>query len=493
MKPLALVIDQGTTQIKVSLFDTDLNRVTQRAAPTQALYPQAEWVEFDGQALLEKTGQLVSEVLTSLPSGASLVGVGFANQGESVVAWHRRTGQILSPVISWQCSRGSTCCHALLETHPEAESIISKKTGLCLDPYFSAPKIHWLIQNIPGVSELIAKDHLCIGTLDSLTFWQWSRDHNFVTDPSTACRTLLYNIHNHHWDEELLKLFEIPISILPDIHDHSDSIAYLDRGPFEIHPLTLHAAFCDQPASLLGHGLRKPGETKCTYGTGAFILTISGTEPTEQHGKLLNGVLFHKKRQKQYYLEGGVFSAASAVNWACDLFNDLPPLAEWNTFLTTDSSHLIFIPALNGLAAPHWTREAKSAFFGLNHQTTSQDIIKAVLEGVAFRVAEVIDAIEHTIDAKIPKLSVDGGLCENHYLMQFQANLLQKPIVVKKERELTSLGLALWIFQNTETPHREQNEAGFEATYSPIHQGLELSHKKKQWQQAMDAVLGMAR
>lgn len=420
-----LAIDQGTTSTRAVEVQEDGDLRLIHAAAHRQIYPRPGWVEHDPEELLANIG-------ASLAASAMAEAVGLANQGESCLAWDSETAQPVSPVIVWQDERTAGETDALRADG--AEELTLARAGLPLDPYFSASKLGWILRNNPDAQALARRGRLRLGTTDA-----WFRHRltgRCATDATTASRTSLMNLATCTWDPDLCALFGVPIEALPEIGPTAGDLGEIAGRP-------LAASVVDQQAALAGHGCRAAGDAKITFGTGAFVLAVAGPEmPVAGRGPLPTVAWQVGDAAPVYALEGGVYAAAAALNWS----RELGLFSDWDDIGTFDappavSRGLVFVPALAGLACPHWDRRAKGAWMGMGLGTGPRDLVQAVLEGVAFRTAEVIRAM----DAEVPLsgiLSIDGGMTRNPWFCQFLANALGKRLLVSREPELTALGTA---------------------------------------------------
>ncbi len=420
MKILAL--DQGTTGTKAFTYDEEGKFKTVFSAEVEQHFPKPGWVEHD-------PAQLIGHIETAIKKAGKIDAIGIANQGETLLAWNAKTGTPIYRAIVWQDDRTKDFCSALKAQG--AEALTKERAGLPLDPYFSASKFRWLLDNVPEAKELAAQGVLHLGTSDA--FFLERLTGQFVTDVTTASRTSLMNLDTCLWDDELCALFGVPRECLPEIR--------ATTGPFGG---TVTASIVDQQAALFGHGCMKPGDAKITFGTGAFALALVGPRrPVQDKSGLLPTVAWKiGAAPADFAMDGGVYNAASAVNWAkgLGLFKNWD---EINSFEKPSaiSRGLAFVPALSGLAAPHWDRNAAGLWLGLGLDTSKQDMMQAVLEGVALRACEVMQVMERQ-GAKGNSISIDGGLSKNPYFGQFLANALNRRVVVSSSADLTGLGIA---------------------------------------------------
>jgi len=419
----ALAIDQGTTSTRAFAVDSSGIELVHSVEHRQ-YYPRPGWVEHDPEELLAS----ISACLDAAPA-VDCAGIG--NQGESCLAWDARTGKAVTPVIVWQDDRTAALCTRLKQKGHE--SLVRARAGLPLDPYFSASKLGWILRNVPEAAELQRRGNLRLGTTDA--FFRDRLTGVYATDPTTASRTSLMNLATGAWDAELCELFGVPVDALPPILPTTGQLGKLPRG------IELSASIVDQQAALYGHGARQPGDAKITFGTGAFALALTG--PLRESQGLLPTIAWAEAgRAPMHALDGGVYAASSAVNWTRNLglFEDWQEIDDFAQAPAV-SRGLVFVPALSGLASPHWDRAARGAWFGLSLDTTRQDMVQAVLEGIAFRTGEVIAEMKQQVEIRSP-ISLDGGMSRNPWFCQFVADVLGRTVAVSGEPELTALGCA---------------------------------------------------
>ncbi len=421
-----LSIDQGTTGTKAFTLDSDGTFTKIASFEHKQIYPQAGYVEHDAEELL-------GHIKSCIKKAGKVDAIGIANQGETIVAWDKETGKPVYNAIVWQDDRTKNITEELKGTGGEA--LTQSKAGLPLDPYFSASKFRWILHHVPEARILLSAGRLRLGTSDS--YFLDRLTGNFATDITTASRTSLMSLDTLQWDDELCALFGVPKECLAEIRSTT--------GPFGNNgsvPVT--ANLVDQQAALFGHGCMNPGDTKITFGTGAFALALAGTtRPVKNDSGLLPTLAWRIANQPPIFaVDGGVYNAGSAVNWAkgLQLFADY---AEINAFkpISAISQGLVFVPALSGLACPHWDRAASGLWLGMGLDTTRQDMMQAVLEGIALRAHEVVKAMDR-LSGKASFISIDGGLSENPYFGQFLANVLNRKVVVAGSPDLTALGTA---------------------------------------------------
>ncbi|MFN0192281.1 MAG: FGGY family carbohydrate kinase [Aestuariivirga sp.] len=421
-----VAVDQGTTGTKSFTLDDGGAFEAIASFEHKQIYPQPGWVEHDPEELL-------AHVTQAIEAAGKVDAIGIDNQGETVVAWDAATGRPIYNAIVWQDDRTKEVTVELKAGG--AEELTLRKAGLPLDPYFSASKLRWLLDRVPEAKGLLKEERLRLGASDA--FFLARLTGQFVTDVTTASRTSLMSLDTLGWDEDLCRLFGVPMECLPEIKPTAGPF-----GAFKSMPIA--ASVVDQQAALFGHGCSKPGDAKITFGTGAFALAIAGTHRIDgsRFGILPTIAWKIGKDAPSFALDGGVYNAASAVNWArgLGLFSDYDELAKFDSDAAI-LRHLAFVPALSGLACPHWDRNAAGLWIGMGLDTTRHDMMQALLEGVALRATEVMAAMSELLPLG-DIISVDGGLSKNPYFLQFLANVLQKTIAVPGSAELTALGTA---------------------------------------------------
>lgn len=416
-------IDQGTTSTRCLVIDDGGNWRIAASHRHAQHHPNPGWVEHDPE-------ELIRNIRACLDAAGDIDAVGLTNQGESCLAWDAETKEPLSPVIVWQDSRTNEA----LSARPEGDAVISKSlSGLPLDPYFSASKLGWLLQNVTAVRTAEARGTLRLGTTDA--FFLDRLTGVFATDCATASRTGLMNIETQEWSPELCDLHGVPISCLPPIKS-------VDAGFGSIDGIPVRASIVDQQAALFGHNARRPGDCKITFGTGAFLLALGGPERPKVDGLLPTVAWKRSGDPVSFAIEGGVYDAGAAIEWAqrIGLFSELGELAAFQG-PTAVSRGLVFVPALSGLAAPYWDRRAAPLFIGMDHNTSRHDMLRAVIEGIALLTAMLIDEAGKAL-ALSPAISIDGGLSQSGYFAQFLASASGRTISVPPMHELTALGLA---------------------------------------------------
>lgn len=441
-KKFVIAIDQGTTGTTMLLVDAGGNTVRKYYRPFAQHYPEPGWVEHDPLVIWETVRDGLHELL-SLPEVGSgdVAAIGITNQRETIIVWDRQSGQPVYPAIVWQCRRTTERCTSLINRGVEPE--IAAKTGLRIDPYFSATKLEWLLDNVPGARERAEKGELAAGTIDAWLIWNLTGGRVHATDPSNASRTLLYNIHTCQWDHELLTLFNIPESILPSVQD-SDHLFGETEYSLTGSPIPIHGVLGDQQAALFGQGCYAPGSMKNTYGTGCFLLMNTGGIACKPQNGLLSTIAWKLGDRVDYALEGSVFIGGAAIQWLRDEMGLIDKASDSEDIALNipDTNGAFFVPAFTGLGAPYWDPYARGAIIGLTRGTNRSHIVRAALESIAYQVREVMECMSETAGAQPPLLRVDGGAAANNFLLQFQADINNLPIQRGNSLELTGLGAA---------------------------------------------------
>lgn len=439
---IVLAFDQGTTSSRAIVFNHagSILGVAQREFTQH--YPKSGWVEHDANEIWQSQLDVAREVLKECGFTASdVAAIGITNQRETTVLWDRNTGEPVNHAIVWQDRRTAEYCDSLRNAgHTDR---VQQKTGLLIDSYFCATKLRWLLDNVPGARQRAEKGELAFGTVDSWLFWKLTGGRVHATDVTNASRTMLFDISRCQWDDELLELFEIPKSVLPEVFPSSHSYGETDAELFG-EPIKLGGAAGDQQAALFGQNCTQPGMAKNTYGTGCFMLMNIGNEPKKSNCKLLTTVACSAGDRREYALEGSIFIAGAIVQWLRDGLGIIQSSSEIESLAATvkDTDGVYLVPAFAGLGAPHWDSYARGTIVGLTRGTTRAHIARAALEGIAFQVAEVLDAMIEDSGVAIEELRVDGGAAANDLLMQFQADIIGVPVVRPKVIETTALGAA---------------------------------------------------
>jgi len=438
-----LGIDDGTTGTTSLLFNENWDQVGRGYKEHKQIYPQPGWVEHDPLEIWENIKYTVGMACNEAGcTPDEIVCVGLDNQGETVMLWNKETGKPVYNAIVWQDRRTSDYAVELGEKYGD---LIREKTGLVVDAYFSGTKIKWIIDNVPGVKEDIAAGKLIAGTLDTWMIWKLTGGKAHVTDPSTASRTMLINVHTGKWDDEILSILDIPKSILPEIRDSAE--VYGETDPMEFLGVTIpiSGSVVDQQAALFGQACYTPGTIKTTYGTGCFMLMNTGNKPVYSDNGLLTTIAWARDGGKMTYaLDAGIYVAGSAIQWLRDGIKIIEKASQTGPMAESvaDTGGVVFVPAFAGLAAPHWDQYARGTMLGVTSATTREHIVRATLESIAYQVKDNLDVMEKDSGIPVDVMRVDGGMVANEWLMQFQSDILDIPVDIPVITETTGLGAA---------------------------------------------------
>ncbi|TBH21349.1 glycerol kinase GlpK [Thermus thermamylovorans] len=489
-----LALDQGTTSSRAFLFTLRGEPVALAQRPFRQLYPRPGWVEHDPLEIWESQLWAAREALKEAGVGPEAVAaIGIANQRETTLVWERATGRPLHNAIVWQDRRTAPLCQELKEEG--LEPLFRERTGLLLDPYFSGTKLRWLLENVPGLRERAERGEALFGTVDTWLLYRLTGGRVYATDPTNASRTLFFNLHTLSWDEELLNLLRIPGAMLPEVRpsdgDFGETLSELLGAPIPIR-----GVLGDQQAALFGQGALEVGQGKCTYGTGAFLLLNAGEAPVASPGGLLATVAWSLSGKPTYALEGSVFMAGAVVGWLRDGLGLIRESAEVEALAreVADSGGVYLVPAFTGLGAPYWDPHARGAILGLTRGTTWAHLARAALEGVAFQVRDVAQAME-AAGVALKELRVDGGMVRNDLFLQIQADLLGVPVLRPEVTETTALGAALMAGVGAGALDLEGVKGAWilEASFPP-RMSLERRQALHQgWRRAVERTLGWAR
>jgi len=442
MKEYILTLDQGTTSSRAILFDKNGKIASLAQKEFKQFYPKPGWVEHDPMEIWSSQASVITEaVLKENLKADEIAAIGITNQRETTVVWDRETGVPVYNAIVWQDRRTSEQCDIL--KGKGIDEIIRQKTGLVLDAYFSATKIQWILNNVPGVKEKAAQGKLAFGTVDSWLIWNLTEGKLHITDVSNASRTMLFNINTLEWDEELLAIFEIPKSLLPEVKSSSE-IYGETSGQLLGTKVPIAGIAGDQQAALFGHICVKPGMVKNTYGTGCFMLMNIGDKPVLSKNNLITTIAWKIGDKVQYAFEGSIFIAGAVVQWLRDELKIISSAAEIESLAkeVPDSGGVYMVPAFAGLGAPYWNQYARGTIFGITRGTNRSHFARAALESIAFQTMEVLKAMESDSGIEIKELRVDGGATQNNLLLQFQADVLKTSVVRPEVTEVTAIGAA---------------------------------------------------
>ena len=435
-----LALDQGTTSSRSIVYDASGNRLSVAQQDFEQIFPKNGWVEHNSSAIWESQLSTINKVLSSKEIDVNdIAAIGITNQRETTIVWNKQTGEPVYNAIVWQDRRTASFCDELKAKG--YEELIQEKTGLIIDAYFSASKIKWILDNVPEARALAQDDKLCFGTVDTWLIYKLTQGEVFVTDVSNASRTMIFNIHNLEWDKELLELFEIPESMLPEVKSSSEIYGKTKLFDCDI-PIAGIAG--DQQAALFGQLCTKKGMVKNTYGTGCFLLMNTGKKPVMSQNQLLTTIAWQINGKTQYALEGSVFVGGAAVQWlrdGLDLIEDAKDI-EALASQVEDSDGLIVVPAFTGLGAPYWDPYARGSILGISRGTTKSHIARATLEGIALQVYDIVKAMENDSNMHLKELRVDGGASANDLLLQIQSDIFECNVVRPTNLETTALGAA---------------------------------------------------
>lgn len=441
-KPYLMALDQGTTSSRAIIFDKKGQIVSVAQKEFKQFFPHQGWVEHDANEIWTSQSSVMIEALVNKDIRADqIAAIGITNQRETTIVWDRKTGKPLHKAIVWQDRRTAAFCNELKEKG--LSETIASKTGLIIDAYFSATKVRWILENVKGARARAEAGELAFGTVDSWLMWKLSSGRAHLTDITNASRTMLFNIHSQEWDQELLDLFEIPKSMLPEVKSCSEVFCETTGDVLSVK-IPIAGVAGDQQAALFGQLCIDPGMAKTTYGTGCFLVMNTGTEAVRSKNQLLTTIAWKIGDEINYALEGSVFIGGAAIQWLRDGLELFKKASETEKLATSleDNDHVYFVPALSGLGAPHWDQDARGAFFGITRGTTIAHMTRAALEAIAYQVYDVLKAMEKDSGKPTQELRVDGGATANNFLMQFQADLLDCEIKRPKIIETTAIGAA---------------------------------------------------
>ena len=440
LKKYIVALDQGTTSSRAVIFDREQNIVGLAQREYTQYYPKEGWVEHDPMEIYaSQYGVLIDALLMSGVSVEEVAAIGITNQRETTIDWEKATGRPIYNAIVWQCRRTASICKELKEKG--YDQLIREHTGLLPDAYFSGTKIRWILDHVPGAQEKAEAGELLFGTVDSWLIWKLTGGLVHATDYTNASRTMLFNIHTLQWDEEILKILNIPKCMLPEPRPSS---GIFGMAQINGYPVPIAGAAGDQQAALFGQTCFSKGEAKNTYGTGCFLLMNTGDKPVLSRSGMLTTLAASAGGEVQYALEGSVFTAGSVVQWLRDEMRFITDASDSDYYAAKvkDSGGVYMVPAFNGLGAPHWDMFARGMLIGITRGTKRSHIIRACMEAIAYQSKDLLDAIQADVGAEFSELRVDGGASANEFLMQFQADIIGKPVCRPVVRETTALGAA---------------------------------------------------
>ena len=437
-----LAIDQGTTNSRAIIFSATGDPISQHEIDLQQFFPRSGWVEQDADEMFNNTVICCREALKkSNLSAKDIAAVGISNQRETTIIWDKKTGQPIYPAIVWQDRRTSELCKKL--SQEKIAQHLQEKTGLLLDPYFSATKIMWLLEETPGARKRAEQGELAFGTVDTFLLWKLTNGKSHATDATNASRTMLFNIQTQEWDKDILDAFEIPAALLPIVLDNSAHFGDMDESILgQSIPITGMAG--DQQAATVGQACFHPGMVKSTYGTGCFMLLNTGTEVVHSKNRLLSTIAYRLNGKAIYGLEGSIFSAGVTIKWLRDTLKIINSAEETETLARsiTDTNGVYLVPAFTGLGAPHWDPDARAALLGLTRNSGTPQIARAALEAVCYQTRELLEAMTCDNTTRLKTLRVDGGMTANNWMLQFLADMLHVDVQRPKCIETSALGAA---------------------------------------------------
>lgn len=488
-----LAIDQGTTSTRAIIFNQKSERIESSQIELQQFYPQKGWVEHSASEIWQATLTACRQALQKAALDACQIAtIGITNQRETTVVWHRKTGEPVHPAIVWQDRRTASLCSALKEKG--LEPMVAAKTGLLLDPYFSATKLQWILDKVDPDRRLSQAGDLAFGTIDTYLLWRLTNGRSHKTDATNASRTMLFNIHQQAWDDELLALFNIPKAILPEVENCAAEFGVTEKSLFSAE-IPIRGMAGDQQAALIGQACFEVGSVKSTYGTGCFLVANTGKKPCVSQHRLLSTVAYRLNGETTYALEGSIFIAGAGVQWLRDALHLVKSAADTERFARQtdgDTGGVYLVPAFTGLGAPHWDPEARAAIVGLTRDSGIAHIVTATLQSVCYQTYDLLESIEKDAGQKIGLLRVDGGMVNNSWLMQFLADILNVEVSRPVIAETTALGVAYLaalqsgVFQGTSDISAQwQCEKSFLPSMSPMRRRPLIGG----WHQALSRVL----
>ena len=492
MEKYILALDQGTSSSRAIVFDEHGQTKAVSQKEFTQIFPKPGWVEHNPMEIWSSQASVIAEAITSIDiNGLNIAAIGITNQRETTIVWDAETGEPVYNAIVWQDRRTSEFCDGL--KRDGRTDLIRSKTGLIIDAYFSATKILWILENVPGARQRAEEGKLRFGTVDTWLIWMLTRGEVHVTDVSNASRTMLFNIHSLEWDKELLQLFGIPESMMPQVKSSSEVYGYTKTTLFahEVHIAGIAGA---QQAALFGQMCTEPGSVKNTYGTGCFMLMNSGERPIMSSNNLLTTIAWKIGDKVNYALEGSIFVAGSVVQWLRDGLGIIKSSSEIEALACSveDNGGVYFVPALTGLGAPHWDQYAKGCIYGLSRGTTAAHIARAALEGIAFQTMDIVNAMQKDAGVTLKELKVDGGASRNNLLMQFQADILGTSVIRPTVTETTALGaayLAGLAVGYWESIDHIKSQWGVDTQFNPIASPEKVEALKTGWADAIKRTL----
>ncbi|GHA98299.1 glycerol kinase GlpK [Modicisalibacter luteus] len=492
-KKYILAIDQGTTSSRAILFDREGHTIDSAQREFEQIFPQPGWVEHNPRAILTSVLVTATEVIkNSQIDVAEIAGIGITNQRETAVVWDRQTGQPIHNAIVWQSRQTKDICDQL--SSEGFESLVREKTGLLIDPYFAGTKVKWILDHVEGARERASRGELLFGTIDTWLIWNLTGGKAHVTDYTNASRTMLYDIHKLHWDDELLAMLDVPRAMLPEVRSSSEIYGYTLPQHFFGSEVPIAGVAGDQQAALFGQACFEPGMVKNTYGTGCFMLMNTGDKAVQSQNGLITTIACSRNGRVEYALEGSIFVSGSVVQWLRDGLRMLGKASDSQAYAERagHNEEVYMVPAFVGLGAPYWRSDVRGAVFGLSRGTSKEQFIRAALESMAYQTRDVLAAMEADAGLQLKELRADGGAVANDFVMQFQSDILGVPVCRPRETETTALGaaylagLATGFWENCEDIARQwATDRRFEPTMpEDVRERL-----YKGWRQAVQATM----
>lgn len=487
-----LALDQGTSSSRALVFDRAGNICSTAQREFPQIFPRQAWVEHDPHQIWASQASVVAEAITAIGiNGLDIAGIGITNQRETTIVWDKETEEPVYNAIVWQDRRTADYCDRLREEGKV--DFIRDKTGLILDAYFSATKIKWILDNVPNARRRAEEGKLRFGTVDSWLVWRLTRGEVHVTDVSNASRTMLFNIHSLEWDQDLLDLFDIPRSMMPEVRSSSEVYGNTTTTLFA-HKLPISGMAGDQQAALFGQMCIEPGSVKNTYGTGCFLLMNSGDKPIHSKNDLLTTIAWKIGHEVTYALEGSIFVGGSVVQWLRDGLKCIRSSEEVEELASSveNTDGVYFVPALTGLGAPWWDQYARGCISGITRGTTMAHIVRAALEGIAYQTYDIVRAMERDSGLPLANLKVDGGASRNNLLMQFQSDILGCEVLRPRITETTALGaaylagLAVGFWESVE---EIKSQWQVERSFTPVGDTARVAQQLEGWRKAVEAVI----
>ena len=492
MEKYILAVDQGTSSSRAIIFNKKGESCAVAQKEFTQHFPKSGWVEHNPHEIWSSEASVISEAMAKLGiNGAEIAGIGITNQRETTIVWDVETEEPIYNAIVWQDRRTAEYCDELKAQG--VTDMIHEKTGLIIDAYFSATKIKWILDNVKGARKRAQQGKLRFGTVDSWLVWRLTKGTLHITDATNASRTMLFNIHTLQWDEELLKLFDIPLSMMPEVKSCSEVYGYT-QSPIFNQPVAIGGIAGDQPAALFGQLCTEPGSVKNTYGTGCFLLMNSGEKPIMSKNNLLTTIALKRGDKVTYALEGSIFVGGSVVQWLRDGLGIIKSSGEIEALAATvpDTGGVYFVPALTGMGAPYWDQYARGSITGISRGTTAAHIARAALEGIAFQTLDIVQAMQRDADLPLKELKVDGGASRNNLMMQFQADILNTKVIRPRNPETTALGatylagLAVGYWKSVE---EIRDQWQIDSMFMPTDDRQQVEQAVKGWREAIQRTL----